>query len=255
MQSHLLHTGRTYTHRANPADPASHLSKVQVIAPPRSRQVKIRHADGELNGLEEWVPTRQIMCPWGERRAYLRDERREAELRAASEHDREAVEEQAISTVFEATGDETGFIRSWTVDPARGQRLWSRAGLGGTPADEPLAYRDRHGALHLSYATALKFAQAFAATEPEPCLMYLREWEDRLRAEGFEPGNRSAHHVLRQMAPAHALVRGWCELPAYALWEDEAKRLRTLLARSIARLSELGDEETAQRLTRAMKGG
>ena len=33
---------------------------------------------------EEWVPTRMLMCPWGERRAFLRDESRWDALREAA---------------------------------------------------------------------------------------------------------------------------------------------------------------------------
>jgi hypothetical protein len=45
--------------------------------------------------------------------------------------DFDPVVEHAISTVFEATLDETGFDRVWTVDPNRAHRLWRRAGLDG----------------------------------------------------------------------------------------------------------------------------
>jgi hypothetical protein len=46
--------------------------------------------------------------------------------------------EEAISTVFEATGEETGFSSVWTVDPQRAHRLWRRACLKGSPDQHPL---------------------------------------------------------------------------------------------------------------------
>jgi hypothetical protein len=58
--------------------------------------------------------------------------------------------------------------------------------------------------VHLSFATATRACQTFAAAEPDLVDLYLRDWEDRLRAEGFEPGNRHSDELLRKWAPAHA---------------------------------------------------
>ena len=217
-----LVVGRAYAERAKPNDAECALRKIIFVGPARAGKA----ADGDLDGLEEWVPTRTVMCPWGERQAFLRDESRWNALQEAAAGDYDPVVEEAISTVFEATGEETGFIRVWTVDPLRAQRLWRRAGLEGSPDQHPLAYTDRGGQLHLAYETALQFAQAFAAAEPEPCIHYIQEWEDRLRAEGYEPGNRVGHYVLRNMRPAHALVREWTQAGELTLLREENQRLR-----------------------------
>jgi hypothetical protein len=105
------------------------LRRIIFVGPAKASKAKIRDADGDLDDLEEWVPTRTVMCPWGERQAFLRDESRWIALQEAAARDHDPVVEEAISSVFEATGDETGFIRVWTVDPKRAQRLWRRAGL------------------------------------------------------------------------------------------------------------------------------
>jgi hypothetical protein len=194
-----LVTGRDYAQRAKPHDAGCPMHKITFIGPAKAGRAKVRHADGELDGLVEWVPTRTLVCPWGERHAFLRDESKRNALQEAATRDFDPVVEQAISTVFEATGDETGFIRVWSVGHQRAHRLWRRAGLDGAPDQHPLAYTDRHGQLHLPYETALQFAQAFAAAEPEACIHYMQEWEDRLRAEGYESGHRSSHTVLRQV--------------------------------------------------------
>jgi hypothetical protein len=47
----------------------------------RVRAAQIPHVDGDLDGLEEWVPTRTVMCPWGKRQAFLRDDSRWSALR------------------------------------------------------------------------------------------------------------------------------------------------------------------------------
>ncbi|HUY49802.1 MAG TPA: hypothetical protein VMV92_29485 [Streptosporangiaceae bacterium] len=200
-----LVTDHSYAHRARHHDPGCPLQKVTFIGPARAGKAKIRYDDGELDGLQEWVPTRTLLSPWADRARFLRDESRWAALQQAAARDYDKVVEEAISTVFEATGDETGFIRVWTVDPDRARRLWRRAGLTGEPDQDPLAYTDRRGQMNLPYETALRFARAFAAAEPEPCIHYIQEWEDRLRAEGYEPGQRSSHSFLRGLRPAHAL--------------------------------------------------
>ena len=180
--------------------------------------------------------------------AFLRDESRLHALQQAAARDYDPVVEEAISTVFEATGDETGFIRVWSVAPERAHRLWRRAGLDGAPDQHPLAYTDRHGQLQLPYQTALQFAQAFAAAEPEACIHYIQEWEDRLRAEGYEPGHRHSHSFLRQLRPSHALVRQWTQAGDLELLRQENTRLRQLLQQALAALRQAGDERTANRL-------
>jgi hypothetical protein len=140
------------------------------------------------------------------------------------------------------------------VGPERAQRLWRRAGLEGSPDQHPLAYTDRRGQLNLPYATAFQFAQAFAAAEPEPCIHYIQECEDRLRAEGYEPGGRVSHHVLRNMRPAHALVREWTQAGELGLLQKENQRLREVLGQALDALRRAGDEQAANRLDRALHG-
>ena len=136
----------------------------------------------------------------------------------------------------------------------RARRLWRRAGLEGSPDQHPLAYTDRGGQLNLPYETAIQFAQAFAASEPEPCIHYIQEWEDRLRAEGYEPGQRVSHHVLRNMRPAHALVREWTQAGELLLLREENQRLRQVLGQALQALRRAGDEQSANRLDRALRG-
>ena len=214
----------------------------------------MRHRDGDLDGLEKWVPTRSLLCLWAGRAAFLSDESRWAALQHAAALDHDPVVEEAISTVFEATGDESGFTRVWSVSPERARRLWRRAGLPGTPDNHPLAYTDRHGELNLPYETALEFARAFAATEPEPCIHYIGEWEDRLRAEGYEPGQRYRHGLLRGLRPAHALVREWARTGELDLLETENTRLRRLVREAAVALREAGCGRQADRIDRALLG-
>jgi hypothetical protein len=108
------------------------------------------------------VATRTVMCPWDQRQAFLRDESRWKTLQEAAARDYDPVVEEAIGTVFEATGEETGFIRVWSVERERAQRLSRRAGLDGPPDQHPLAYTDRRG--HSTFHTR----QRFSSRRPSP---------------------------------------------------------------------------------------
>jgi hypothetical protein len=122
------------------------------------------------------------------------------------------------------------------------------------PLEEPHAFIDRHGVAHLTYQTALNWAQAFAAAEPETVGLYLAEWEERLKAEGWQPGRREAHALLRQVTPAHALVRSWSGAADREQLRVEVERLRRLLEMAISQLELTGNAQAAHRLRRARDG-
>lgn len=253
MQSVDIVPGKAHALRPL-GQPEESLVKVQVLLPPRRGKVRIRYLTGAEQGLEEWIPTRQLACLWKERRAFLRDEQKEAALRRVSEEARDPVEEDAISNVLTATGEETGFQRSWTLSVAKAERLWRRAGITGEPTREPYAYVDRHGMLHLPYPSALKFAKAFAGAEPEPCDTYMREWEERLRAEGYVPGDSYAHGLLREFEAGFALVRYWMNAPVNKSLETELQRVTYIAEEAIRQLEATGQEKAARRLKRQLKG-
>ncbi len=246
--------GRPHALRELKAPPDTPLRKVVVLQPPRKGQVQVRHADGDLQGLTEWISTRIIVCLWSDRKAFLRDEREETALREYSDPARREVEERALSFVLTATGEEGGFSRTWTLDRDKAERLWARAGLKDPAEREPYSYVDRDGQLHVTYQTTMKFAKAFAAAEPEPCLLYIREWEERLRAEGYQPGNSYAHSLLREWEPGMALVRAWCSQPTSDLLEKELKRVRGIAMDAIDRLESAGHKQQARRLRAALDG-
>lgn len=193
MRQSDLQPRKRYAYRATASRNDLNLIKVTVVGPGRGRKVRVRYEDGELAGLDEWVPIVQIVCPWSERKAFLADHARQRELEQASSLDYERVTEDAICTVMTASGEESGFTFIWATDPATATRLWSRAGLEGSPLDDhPANYSDRHGTWHMSFATAERVSKAFAAAEPELVELYVAGWEKRLTAEGFLPGQRHA---------------------------------------------------------------
>jgi hypothetical protein len=244
--------GRKYAVREQPHRRGP-LIKAAFVGAVRSGKAKVRWLDGEREGLEEWLATRALVCPWGQRREFLRDEERAAAIKEASK-EVDDVEQDAISAVMEAAG-ESGFGREWWDPPERVRRLWSRARLPGDPLEEPLAYVDRHGQAHLSALTALRWARAFAAAEPEPVGLYLEGIERELLAEGWQPGDRFAHEFLRRSRPAHALVRDWAAQPERDLLRAEVERLQGLVQQAVSQLERAGAADAAHRLKRALASG
>jgi hypothetical protein len=138
----------------------------------------------------------------------------------------------------------------------RAERLWRRAKLPGRLQNaHPLAFVDRHGTLHLPYKTALRFAQAFAAAEPEAVLTYLNDLETEYRAGGYEPGNRIDHQLLRQLSPSNALVREWAgHASEVGLLREEIDWLHGLVRQAIYEFERVGAKDAARRFERALEG-
>jgi len=229
MLSSELTQGRSYAWCDTPSIVSPPLLRVRFVGPARGGKAKIRWEQGDLDGLVEWVSTRQLISSWGERKRCILDREKQAALDRQSEAMFDRVVEDAISHVLTATGEEGGFQRSWALAPAKAERLWQRANLVGDPRNEPHAFVDRFGELHLGYASALRFAKAFAAAEPEPCLLLVEHWETELRAQGFLPGQSGDHEYLREERPAYALVRQWAGSTETELLRTEITRLQTLV--------------------------
>lgn len=248
--------GRAYALRVKGAPSEDPFVKAVYVGPARSHQVKVRHSGGDLDGLVEWVKTANIACSWGERRAVARDEKRQRALVQAAKADRVDVWEDAISVVFEAIGEEGGFTRTWDTTRDTAERTWDRAGLDGNPLMfDILNYTDRHGDVHLSYRTALHVAQAFASAEPETVELHIRITTERLKSEGFQPGNRFAHECLIRTGPTHALALSWTKTAHVEAREQEIQRLQAIISDAARALRKAGDDRSADRIERARRGG
>ena len=162
---------------------------------------------------------------------------------------------EAVDAVMTASGEYGGYSRRWTTDRGSAERLWARGGLEGLPVfDHPANFEDRHGNWHLTFETAVRASQAFAAAEPELVDLYLRGLEEELKAEGFRPGNRDSHDLLRELAPAHALARSWSQRPRGEAAEREVERLQRLVSEAIAALRSHGHASVASRIERGLRG-
>ena len=80
MESHELEIGRRYAYREK-RGPHYPMLKVRLLDKVgRKGKIKIRFEDGPHPGLEEYVCTRQLVVPWGQRHEVLRDEKLAAAL-------------------------------------------------------------------------------------------------------------------------------------------------------------------------------
>lgn len=255
MRKQDLFKGRLYGFRPKGTGVGDPLGKIRVIGPARGRQCRIRYEDGELEGFDEWVSTFRIVCPWGQRKAFLRDEERRVKLHAADDEIWDSVVEDAICHVTTASGEYGGFAKGWTTDPASAQRFWDRARLKGTPLEyDPLNFANRDGEWHLSFKTALHASRSFAAAEPEIVDLYLRNLENQLKAKGFEPGSSFEHELLRQWSPGIALARSWTQRSRGYAAEKEIERLRELVHTAARYLRNAGEYEDARRIELALEG-
>ena len=254
VQSAELVPQKFYAWCESPRVVTPELVRVKFLGAARAGKAKIRWEEGDLSGLEEWVPTRQLLCAWKERQACLRDRERADALNQEAYELRDPVVEDAISHVLTATGEEGGFIRVWHLSPEKADRLWRRAGLESDPREEQLAFVDRFGTLHLGYRSALTFAKAFAAAEPEPCIQLIEGWEKELRAEGYIPGESWRHEFLREERPGFALVRQWAGQGEIETLQKEIARLQQLVSQASGWLRSAGDERHASAIDRGLRG-
>lgn len=258
MESQALVIGRSYAYREK-RSPACPLLKVKLLDKVgRKGKLKIRFEDGPHPGLEEYVSSRQLVVPWGERRAQLRDEERAARL---EEHARDLADKaltEAASAVLESTGEPgayAGETTTWMREDEL-QRILDRAGVQTPPADlHPFAYRDRHANIHLPLDAVVALARAFAAAEPQTVIGYLTDREEELRLKGNLPGERWYHEYLRELSPGFALARQWAGLEQESeMLRKEIARLRGLLSGAAYDLKSAGQERKASRLLRALEG-
>jgi len=237
--------------------------KVKVLAKlDDKKRSKVQYLEGEREGLEEFLPSKQFLARWTEVKRVLRDEERLERLRLASLEGFNPVVWKAVSLVIEATGEEA----IWTTWGSHGvhclqvtsselSRIQERFGLEPLESLHPLGFTDRQGTLNLPVQAAETIAMHIASKEPQAVLLCIQQEEEELLAAGYQPGMRHRHEMLREHQPAFALARQWAGLKGEAeLLTREIDRLRTILVQTIWTLKRNGADNEARRLERALEG-
>lgn len=255
MQESQIELGHKYAMRAK-VSPGEPLLPVQVLEKTGRRgQVKVRRLAEPHAGLEEYVKTRQLIVPWGERQAFLKDEERAQRFDAARPR-----RDQALADAIEAVMTSTGYAGASADDDGtvhmRAEELRGIARVAGLTQQlenlHPLAYVDRDGYMHLPIEPAEQLARAYASAEPETVLMYIEDEENECRARGFEPGERFYHDWLREHTPGWALARYWAgHEEEIAFLRKEIERLRTVVDSAADALVKAGAEQEGWRVRAA----
>jgi hypothetical protein len=159
----------------------------------RKGRVRIRFENGPHRGLVEYAYSRQLVTPWGEQMALLRDETRLARLREYARTVEDGALVEAACAVLVSTGER----RAWagpavtSMPEAQLRRICERAGIDLAPSElHPLGFTDRHARHPLPLDAVVHLARAFADAEPRTVIDYLDDYEAELRTKGNLPGER-----------------------------------------------------------------
>ncbi len=206
-------------------------------------------------GLVDFIESRHLICPWGELKAFLREEEAERRLREHNEargYQYASPVDDALQTVFESVGDDVSYDRGtlWGSPEAIG-RLKARAKVEGT--DSPMAYIDRGGTLHVPFDQAVELARRFSAAEPAAVLLDIESTERKWSQQARTPGEDYIVGLLNKYRAAYALIRQWAgHDAAVAQREAEIQKLERLVWDAIYALQKAGDDREAERLRRAI---
>lgn len=230
--------------------------RVKVLEHIRGNKWKAQWVDPNP-GLVDYIESNQLIVPWKEQRAFLKEEEQKERIRQYNmEHgyEPESPITSAVEQVFESVGDGISFYRgdfSGSADAI--DRVRVRAGVE-TGKSSYVSYVDRQKKLHLPFDEALDLARKFCAAEPQSVLAGVeateREWEQDART----PGKEHIISLLTEYRASWAIIRQWTgHDPAVAAREAHIKSLERLVWDAIYALQKAGLDSEANRLRRAIQ--
>ncbi|MGE3075144.1 MAG: hypothetical protein AB7N24_15425 [Dehalococcoidia bacterium] len=224
----------------------------------RNKQVKVRHLEGEQEGMEEFISFRNVVVAWKARKRFLRNEEKLRTIRELSSG-ADPVVREAVQAVFGAAGEHSAFVHSdghFSADVAAVERLAARAGIEGPWKQlDSCAFVDDNGWAQLGFAAAHRLAIELAKREPDTITIEVESREEELRAGGYAMGERWQHEWLRDQRPAFALMRQWAGFSRdLDRLQKEIERLRGLAYGASLDLERAGKQREARRLQRALDG-
>lgn len=242
--------------RLSASEPLHHVRVTQKVD--RNKQVKVRHVEGDNDGMEEFFPFRNVVVPWKRRRQFLRNEESLRLIRELSA-DVDPVTKEAVQSVFGAAGEHSAFVHSdghCSASAEAVRRLAARAGLPEALRElDSFAFVDDMGNAQLTFRAAYRLATELAKREPDTVTMEVEAREEELRAGGYGPGERWQHEWLRDQRPAFALMRQWAGFSSELdRLQKEVDRVRGLLYTAALELERAGKVREARTLQRALDG-
>lgn len=254
MEHRLIQSGAEYGYREKPKA-QSPLEHVRVLERVRG-QWRVEWIEPNA-GLQAFVRSSNIVVPWKERKAFLKEESDWKRLREVSEltwpgHDHPV--DDAVTSVLEATGEHVNCYRSGVLtasDASVLERISARAHLN--IEIRPPGHVDRDGKVHLPFEQALVIAKAFAKSESDIVLASIASEEARV--EEFDRYSTEPTLVLmhlRYMA-SWSLVRQWAGFDAAREERDnEVERLRRVIRDFELTLRRAGHDDLAAQLERKL---
>lgn len=262
MRTDEFHAGAHWAYREGRAlgTPATKVQLVMwVPAKPPSRkspQVKIRHLEGDLAGMEEFVPPVRLVCPWKAWPRLLRAEQAEVALQESLvDADLDKALIGAANAAFGASGEDIyledfrGYVRNESVEAL--ERVARRAGW----SSERAPWRQRPnfvgigGGAYVAHHHLIELARDFATHEPDAVTLYVDAEEAKYRERGFR-GERFFHDLLLEQGPAHSIVRDWAGTTSRTSLAKEVQDLRALLYEALNALRKAGATKEADAIER-----
>ncbi len=224
----------------------------------KSLKVKVRHEEGELEGLEEWISASKLPHKWED---WERIHQREVKISRFKESASKEAERiigpalEAAALVLDSTGGDLGiWVRDGVspVDPEEISELCERAGLGSDcwkSRREHLSLSPREA--YVSNTTLVEIAIAFAKKEPETVDLLLARREASLRDAARR--GYTDEWTLKELAGV-ALARRWTGTNHQTLsMMKRVERLEKLLYRASSRLRKVGQGTEADRIEAEMR--
>jgi len=242
--------------------------------PPRSQRVRIRHLDGEYEGLEEWVPKSRLVALWEDASAFCDDEQKLLDAITASGDVDRSITYKAAEEVFGAIAELFGeelislgwkAIERGLVIIREFEASVQKLGLSKEQLlSEPHAFIDRHGDYKAPFYVAERLAKDFCAKFPQEILKYIQREENNSRQRSMSAPTLHeqdfAEKWLTKQKPVFALVREWCgekaltEFNEIAELRAEIRRLRALAEETAQWLKDAGHPLKASLLLKELWG-
>ena len=233
------------------------LQRVRILEHVRGNKWKAEWVEPNP-GLVDFVESAQLIVPWREHRAFLRDEVATARLREHNEkvgYEKGSPIADALMDVFESTGEQVQLDQGTLHGrPDAMDRIRARAkAVAGTSL---VAFVDRHGELQAPFDEALDLGRKFCAAEPATVLTGIEATERKWAAEAGRAGGDYLVGLLNESRPAWALIRQWAgHDSALAQRDERIQRLERLVWDAVYALQKASLNDEAARLRRAIERG
>jgi hypothetical protein len=255
MLKSQIKPGTEYAFREQ-RSPGTPFQRVRVVQHTRGTKWRAEWIDPSP-GLVDYVDSGELIVPWKEHKAFLKQEASAESLRQHNHrvgYDENSPIARALYQVFESVGDGVSFYRGvLSGSPEAVDRVKTRAAMDPTKRFL-LAYTDRQGKLHLPSDEAFEIARLFCAAEPATVLVGVETTESDWARQARRPGEEYMVPLLNEYRASWALIRQWAgHDAAVAQREAEIQRLERLVWDAVYALQKAGLDKQAVKLRHAIE--